>query len=184
MRQILNLLFKHSGLIEATGKFSSQKVGQDIWKAEDLNKKLQQAAFKWSRNMKKNKCLFNALLRQVYGVNFIVFHISGGIKTTDEYENINRMQQLFFQQKLWMKGNFLNPKTSSQFFDNGIYIWGAWAWTQLSRCDSPVQSAEAGSPPLAAGLTFTNAPQDAIDLLGPQGTLLAHGQPSVHQNIF
>lgn len=42
MRYILNLLFNHLGLIEATVKFSSQKFAQDIWKAEDLDKKLQQ----------------------------------------------------------------------------------------------------------------------------------------------
>lgn len=38
----LNLLFNQGCLIEATGKFSSQKVCQDIWKSEDLDKKLQQ----------------------------------------------------------------------------------------------------------------------------------------------
>ena len=36
--------------------------------------------------------------------------------------------------------------------------------------------------PRPAGHTPPNAPQDAIGLLGSQGTLLAHGQPVVHQH--
>ncbi|NWI29449.1 DIA1 protein, partial [Sula dactylatra] len=36
--------------------------------------------------------------------------------------------------------------------------------------------------PQPAGHTLFNAPQDTVDLLGHEGTLLAHGQPSVHQH--
>ena len=36
--------------------------------------------------------------------------------------------------------------------------------------------------PRPAGHTLLDAPQDAIGLLGNQGTLLAHGQPVVHQD--
>jgi len=36
--------------------------------------------------------------------------------------------------------------------------------------------------PRLAGHTPLNAPQDSIGLLGSQGTLLAHGQPVVHQH--
>ena len=36
--------------------------------------------------------------------------------------------------------------------------------------------------PRPAGHTPRNAPQDPIDLLGSQGTLLAHGYPVVHQD--
>jgi len=38
--------------------------------------------------------------------------------------------------------------------------------------------------PRPAGHTPPNASQDAIGLLGSQGTLLAHGQPVVDQMIF
>jgi len=40
---------------------------------------------------------------------------------------------------------------------------------------SPGQSRGEGEPPWPAGHTLLNVPQDAIGLLGNQGTLLAHG---------
>jgi len=36
--------------------------------------------------------------------------------------------------------------------------------------------------PQPAGHTPHDAPQDPIGLLGSQGTLLAHGQPAIHQD--
>ena len=54
---------------------------------------------------------------------------------------------------------------------------------QYSRCGLP-RAEQRGKENLLwpAGHTLLDAPQDATGLLGSQGTLLAHGQPVVHQD--